>query len=262
MKTYLKSGSDAFRRAGRHIRDFFIQLFPLKLSSVSGFTLYAKDRSQLRLYQEIFVKDEFHLTKLKAKTCFPAPVVFDVGANCGFFSMRILDEYPSATVYAFEPQQSLVREFENVIAENNLQARIFCHHYALGKQDGTTLLYENRSPISASTIQAKAAKRKIIRQQAVTVRSLNSILREKMIKKIDILKIDVEGSEMDVLEGTVEVLDRINYILIEIHKPFSDPEQVAAFLKKFGFERRLSSEKGNNIDLVFSRDDLVGGPVS
>ena len=240
------------------MRDFFIHLFPLKLCSVSGFTLYARDRSQLRLYQEIFVKDEFQIAQFKAKTNFLAPVVFDVGANCGYFSMRILDEYPSATVYAFEPQECLVREFEDVISENNLGKRAFCHHCALGKQDGKALLYQNRSPISASTVQAKAAKRKIINRQSVTVRSLNSVLKEKMIEKIDVLKIDVEGAEMDVLEGADEILDKVSFLLIETHKPFSDPEQVAGFLKKFDMERCVSLEKGNNIDLVFSRRNLPG----
>jgi FkbM family methyltransferase len=238
------------------LRDFFIHLFPLRLCSVSGFIVYARDRSQLRLYQEIFVKDEFQIAQFKAKTNLQAPIVFDVGANCGYFSMRILDAYPSATVYAFEPQERLVREFEGVICENNLEERAFCHHYALGKQDGTALLYQNRSPISASTVQAKAAKRKIINRQSVTVRSLNSVLKEKMIEKIDILKIDVEGAEMDVLEGADQILSKVNFIIIETHKPFSDPEQVAGFLKKFDMERCLSLEKGNNIDLVFSRRNL------
>ena len=257
-KTYLKAENGAFRRAGRHLRDFFIHLFPLRLCSVSGLTLYVRDRSQLRLYQEIFVKDEFQLAQFQAKTNLQAPVVFDVGANCGYFSMRILDAYPSATVYAFEPQERLVREFKDVICENNLEQRAFCHHCALGKEDGTALLYQNRSPISASTIQAKAAKRKIINRQAVTVRSLNSVLKEKMIEKIDVLKIDVEGAEMDVLEGGDQILGKVAFILIEIHKPFSDPEQIAGYLKKFGLERCVSLEKGNNIDLVFTRGNLAG----
>jgi hypothetical protein len=92
----------------------------------------------------------------------------------------------------------------------------------------------------------------------VTVRSLNSILKEKMIEKIDILKIDVEGAEMGVLEGADQILNKVNFILIEIHKPFSDPEQVAEFLKKFELERCSCLEKGNNIDLVFCRRDRVG----
>jgi FkbM family methyltransferase len=245
---------------GGHLRDLLIAWFPLRLQSRTGLLLSVSNRSQLQLYQSIFVRNDFQLEQFKTRISTKTPIVFDIGANCGFFSMRVMDEFPNAFVHAFEPQKELTESFESVIAENNLRDKISVHHCALGREDGEAILYQNRSPISASVIKAKVAKRSVVGQQSVSLRSLNGYVKEKAIDHIDILKIDVEGSEMDVIAGADEILGRTGLVLVEIHAPFSDLEGVSNALKKFNLERCISLERGNNVDLVFvSKSATISG---
>jgi FkbM family methyltransferase len=248
----------AYHSLGRLLRDIFIRLFPLQVRSVAGKSLLVRDRSELQLYQQIFVKDEFQLTRFRQAVPLTKPMVLDVGANCGFFSIRVLDEYPDATIHSFEPQKRLVTDFQKIITENRLVGHIIAHNAAMGRQEGKAVLYQNRSPISASLVQAKAGKRRVTCRDEVQVHCLNAFLPANGLTKIDILKIDVEGSELDVLEGATEVLNRIAFLFIETHPPFCGPAEVEAFLQKFGYRRIFSLERGNTVDLVFYNPTMAG----
>lgn len=78
-------------RLGNRLRDFLMRFFPLLLHSSSGIALHVKDRSQVRLYEQIFVEDVFCMNKVRSLLKKEDPVVFDIGANCGFFTFRVLD---------------------------------------------------------------------------------------------------------------------------------------------------------------------------
>ena len=59
-------------------------------------------------------------------------------------------------------------------------------------------------------------KERLIESQEVKVVKLDTFCFKKSIKKIDILKIDVEGFELQVLQGASKILNNTDYILIEI----------------------------------------------
>ena len=81
-----------------------------------------------------------------------------LGANCGFFSFRILDFF-KAKIYAFEPQIKVNRRFKETIKANNLEDRIVLHEFAVAESNSTSTFYENRSPISASLLKDKVSRR-------------------------------------------------------------------------------------------------------
>ena len=183
------------------------------------------------------------------------PVIFDLGANCGFFTFLAHDFFPQAEIHSFEPQRSLVSKFQRTLDRNKLKSEITVNQCAVGKASGEMEFFENRSPISASLIKEKVSSRTIRKKYKVRVTDLDSYAKENSISMVDILKIDVEGSEMEVVAGGKKVLDQAKVVFVEVHPPFCNAEEIEFALKKHGLHRsiRFERDQSKDQDLVFTR---------
>ena len=185
-------------------------------------------------------------------------VIFDIGANCGFFTARVLDYWPNAKVYALNRTETATGH-KTHSELNEIEEKVVCVESAMGKSDGRAIFYQNRSPISSSLVRGKVAQRRIVKQSYVDVTSLNRYVAENTIREIDLLKIDVEGSERDVLEGATDVLGKVFLLLIEVHPPFATVEEIQDIVKAHGFARAPDLErrggKGNDLVFVNERKD-------
>ena len=242
-----------------HIRDYFIEKSPLKFRTESKLDVLLHNRSDFQLYQQIFVENVFNFQPIKELLKKNEPVIFDIGANCGFFTMRSLDFFPKAKIYAFEPQLKVNEKFKENIKANNLQDRISLHQFAIADRNYHSTFYENKSPISASLLKEKVSRRTIRKQYPVEIISLNWFVEEFSVPSPDILKIDVEGSELDVLKGSTDLLNEISILLIEVHPPICTAERLERFLHDFGFVRNNALERPQkkDHDLVYINKRLL-----
>jgi FkbM family methyltransferase len=163
-----------------------------------------------------------------------SPVVLDVGANNGQFAAAVFDYWPEARVHSFEPQSHLVPRIREFAATNGLQDRLTVNWCAIGASSGEADFYQNRSPISASLIREKAARRSIRRVSRVPVKTLDDYAQAQGIRLVDILKLDVEGVELDAMRGARKVLAGVRLMFLEVHPPFSTFGQAAALLHSSG----------------------------
>jgi FkbM family methyltransferase len=143
---------------------------------------------------------------LEGLTFSPATIV-DVGAHIGMASILFARRYPLAKIIAIEPEPSnfalLVR---NTSSYKNIQP--VCA--ALWTEDGeVTLGSSNVHPKGAFQIVENGE----IRVRAVT---LDTVMRETDIQLIDILKVDIEGSEKEVF-ASCNWIDNVRVIAIELH---------------------------------------------
>lgn len=236
-----------------HVRDYFINKSPLKFRTESKLDVLLHNRSDFQLYQQIFVENVFNFQAIKELIKKNEPVVFDLGANCGFFTLRTLDFFPKAKIYAFEPQKKVINKFKETIKANNLQDIISLEEFAVADRNCQSTFYENRSPISASLLKEKVSRRSIRKHYPIEIVSLNWFVEEYSVPSPDILKIDVEGSELDVLKGSTDFLNEISILLIEVHPPICTADRIEGFLHSFGFARnkRLERPQNKDQDLVF-----------
>lgn len=129
----------------------------------------------------------------------PGMVVVDAGANIGlhtlFFAKRV---GPLGSVYAFEPGSATFKRLQAHVERNQL-SNVHCFHCALGAAEGRVSLVEigqdsSRNFVTNEFLSAGA-------DEGVNLRPLDQVLREVNVEKVDFLKLDVEGFELEVLKG-------------------------------------------------------------
>lgn len=147
------------------------------------------------------------------------PVVVDLGSNEGNFSKVILNKYPSAKMILVEPNPHLNEKLGLICMGKNAEVL----NAAVVSQPNHSIPFYLDSCTANSTVNkefGKKANGKIINVRSVSLKDLFSIFN---IKKIDLLKIDIEGAEWDVLDIFDENdFDRIDQLTIEFHD-FKDP---------------------------------------
>jgi FkbM family methyltransferase len=161
--------------------------------------------------------------------------VFDVGANVGNMSMRYADVFPQAEIYAFEPVSSTFQ-----ILKRNVGSlpKVQCYQLALGSREGEQAIYLTDQDETNSLVKPEDPRG----QENVSVRTVDQIVEEHGLNHIDLLKIDVEGFDLEVLRGAESCFSRgmVSFVFIEVGFQPGDRRQVlfddmARHLRQFGF---------------------------
>ena len=138
-----------------------------------------------------------------------SPVLFDVGANVGRYTLSLLKTFADAQIYAFEPHPGNFSTLKNNTAERNVNLQ----NCAVGESPGELVLYdradrENGSS-HASLYEAVISEihKKDILEFPVAVKTLDDFCENNQISEIDFIKIDTEGNELAVLNGAKKMLE-------------------------------------------------------
>ena len=137
-------------------------------------------------------------------------VVFDVGANCGAASVHFARHYPHAAVHAFEPARS-----PRLVLECNARAYANIHPHPIGLHavDQVVPLYEGATWSGMASVLRRDVNSD--KSELVELRSGGAWAAEHGIERLDVLKIDVEGCEVDVLESITALVPTVKICYIE-----------------------------------------------
>ena len=136
-----------------------------------------------------------------------SPVVFDVGANVGNYSLLVKSYMPSADVYAFEPARATYLKLLDHIINAERDVKLFnigfsdsektveLFSYAI-EGEGASLLasIDQRLPTQELEVKTSASEQ-------IKVNTIDNFCAANKIDRIDFLKLDVEGHELSVLQG-------------------------------------------------------------
>lgn len=199
--------------------------------------------------------DHGNTSTIEAYNCYNAikdlsePVIFDIGANIGTFTTWMAKAFPRGKVYSFEPQRAVFQMLSGNVAINNLY-NVYTYNLGLGKENnfiefdepdyfekndfGTFSLVEN--------IITKRSNNKIV----VQINTLDWFLECYKIPKVHLLKVDVEGMDLDVLiGGTNTIRKHLPVIFIEhCDNRRSVLEDIKDFLNQFEYNYTVI---GNNV---------------
>ena len=136
-------------------------------------------------------------------------VVIDAGANIGSFSVSVAHLAPKAIVYAFEP---VTTTFEILKKNTAPYPNVRCCPLGLGDVPARKKIFVYRGSTGGSTLEdsgmmdLRGSHSRELREETVTITTIDAVVRERKIPKVDFLKIDTEGYEIPILKGAHHTL--------------------------------------------------------
>ncbi len=193
---------------------------------------YSANRDAVKILSDIFIQREYALF-------FPfyeKVTIVDIGAHYGYFALFAAKNVAkNSQILCFEPS---CKNFDilskNVV--NQTSPRIVPVNAAVSDKIGTAKL--SLAPNSFNHNLTERTKEKDNLESVKTI-TLEHLMNEHQLDKIDFLKLDCEGAEYAILFSTPKiVLDQIQTISMEFHDsrdPDHSPNQLYNFLEKNGF---------------------------
>jgi FkbM family methyltransferase len=144
-------------------------------------------------------------------------LVLDAGASRGQFAAFACDRFPTAAIVSFEPLSGSRERLLRAVPAG----RVTVHPVALGARSGEAALHVSRQDDSSSLLSIGERQGREFpgteeaRTELVAVRRLDEMLAAETIERPCLLKVDVQGFELEVLRGAERTLEQIDEILVE-----------------------------------------------
>lgn len=202
----------------------------------SGLRVEVRNRADWMLFNDIFVEGEYDpAISLVLADRRESPLVLDLGANVGYFSLRFADRWlrdrggpADLRIFAVEAVPSLVREYERRLGQPRLEGRVSCRSGLAGRRTGE----------ASVTLRRFHAMGSIVRTSRWTSRLRAPYLDlERLLppgEPIALLKCDIEGAEEELLETYPDLLRRVEHAVFELHPGVCDVSRCLALLEAAG----------------------------
>ena len=201
-------------------------------------------------YREIFENNIYEFRTNSSK-----PIILDCGSNMGVSVLYFSKKYLNADIIAFEPDETVLPFLEKNIQSQNIK-NVELYKKAVWTEETELEFYTDKG------LGGRIGKE----YENQTPKIIKSIrLKDFLNMPIDMLKIDIEGSEFAVLKDCEDLLFNVNHIFIEYHSLYGEEqhlEDLLTILKRQGFRYHLKesfSQKRPFIDniLVNEKFDMA-----
>ena len=199
--------------------------------------------------------------------------IIDGGAYEGTFSRGMAGVFPHAKIHAFEPTPASYALLQQKTKE---VANIVPHRLALGAQSGTQIIFGNASPMTNSLRSNTADGERYFQsyvknsyQTEVDVTTLQDFLRNEQLGSAAIIKLDLQGNELDAIVGLGVAIAGVQAFLLEVefirlYDGAALFTEVDAYLRERGFSLfqfydLVRSPKDGRLlygDSIFLRNEL------
>lgn len=242
----------ATRSNAKRLRNAALRRIEAAKDQLNGFSYDMEKNGELSLL--------YRVRSLEPRT------VFDVGANVGKWTNAALNAFPSAEIHAFE----IAPESAAAFMQQGFSSRVSLHEVGLGSAT-TQVKYKDYGPMSGgNTVNLRSSyldKRHEFSLRSAQLVSGDQFCEERDIRHVDFLKIDVEGSEMAVLEGFGAMLSRRGIRLVQFEYGYNNGDVHALmrdfydFFTSFGYVvGRISRGPICFRDWRYADNDFKSGP--
>ena len=194
----------------------------------------------LLLFKEVFIKNEYFFVA-KNKN----PTIIDCGSNIGVPVLFFKLLYPESQIICFEPNPFAFEILKKNVESNSLQS-VILHNLALNDTDGKITLYEEQA--SHASLRANTVKYRLTDSNVVTKTVPCARLSSFINKEVNLLKMDIEGSEGVVIKELEkeDKLKLINNIIVEFHYNIKGASiklpKFLSILERAGFKYIISAK--------------------
>lgn len=166
-------------------------------------------------YEDIFMKKKYAFRALNRN-----PYIIDCGSNIGLSIIFFKQYYPDAEICGFEPDPTIFKVLQRNISKRKIK-KIDLHNSAVGSEVG------NINFIPDAGFSGRVSEKPTENTISVPVEKLSKYIT----KEVDLLKLDIEGHEVEVLQEIREKLKLVKNIFIEYHSILKREQNLDALLK-------------------------------
>ncbi len=202
-------------------------------------------KNKLYFYFDLFTQNDFTNLIVRQFKKSERLIIFDVGCYIGNFSKKLKSKINrKSKFYLFDPNPNLKNEKFNIfniaLGSKNIKKNFYFN--TLLEHSGSSMSNITKNDflwnLSRKILFFKFGK--IFKKIIVNCETIDSFCKRKKIKKIDILKIDVEGSELEIILGAKNTLKKIKVIQIEVFGRKDNIkikiDKINSLLKKYKFK--------------------------
>ncbi|HKE44001.1 MAG TPA: FkbM family methyltransferase [Steroidobacteraceae bacterium] len=200
--------------------------------------------ADIDVFWQVFVAGEYDIP-----VDFVPEVIVDAGAHVGYASLYFAHRFPQARIIAIEPAPANAELLRHNLNGN---ARVRIVESALWSSAATLMIANPGADSWSFRVRENAGT-----APGVSTVTMPEILRQ--VGRIDILKLDVEGAELELLTGDLEWLRQVRMLIVELHERYAPgcTARLNEVMQRYGFEHVL--EQGENV--VFARQDAGVGAL-
>ena len=163
---------------------------------------------------------------------------FDIGAYIGIITLAFNRfSNNNCKIHSFEPFEKNFLRLKKNIKLNNLE-NVYLNNYALGDKKELVTLKDTIDPGMASIVVDNRQKDKNLKYETIRSDTLEAYILKKNISKINFIKIDTEGYDYKILEGSENLLKKslIDYLIVEYIDKSAESKKVIKILKNNGYK--------------------------
>lgn len=190
--------------------------------------------------------------------------IIDIGSNKGQFILLIEKIYPNKNIYSFEPIKEMIDKQKKFFAYKN---NIIFHNVALGssttlKEFLITTRMDSSSFLKIVSDKNKSKNYDIVENRNIQINTLDNLLINEKISHPVLIKIDVQGYELEVLRGANNLLKKTDYLLLEVSKNEMYQNQpiekvIVEYLKNLNFDILKSNNWSKIQNTNFYQRDII-----
>ena len=259
MRKIIRKLPEDFRsKIGRIIDEYYFIFFPI-ISLLYNVLVIPLPRGRVILYghklkilgykKSWFIFNEIVNNKIYERfyTFKKGDVVIDVGANIGIFSVSVAGKVGSnGCVIAVEPEPNT---FHLLSMNSSRYGNIIPIPKALGNRIGLLKLFISQSNPGGHSFKKVEYEDRFT---LVEVTTLDKLVEDVRINKVDFIKIDTEGFELEVLEGTKKTLTTFYpHLALEYHSK-KDKKAIIAYLSSVGYNEIKIMEIDNDLGYIYA----------
>ena len=205
------------------------------------------------------------ITALIKKNVREGMIVFDLGANFGWFSLIFSKLVGSSGhVYTFEADPTLIKTINENVKLNKLD-NVTVIPKAISNKSGISEFSLDETYDTRNQLDAKSPKGKVIKIETI---SLDEFCNENGIKQVDFIKMDIEGSEPKAIKGMKKIiLSNPNLKIVTEFNQYaiksvdSSPQEFLELLDEMGLEFKEIDEKDTGTLNIVSKEKLLAKQV-